>query len=69
MDDLPFFVVARVFVPGLELLNVRATKVLLWLLLSNLGGELRDDLRGGSPQGFRDTLEILIEVVESVLVE
>ena len=73
MDDLPFFVVARLFVPDLgirpELLNIRTTKVLLRLLLSNLGGELRDDLCGGSFQGFHDAREILIEAVDSVFVE
>ena len=73
MDGLPLFVVARLFAPDFRiksgLLDIRTSKVLLQLLLSNLGGEIGDDLCRGSFQGFCDTWELLTEVADSVFVE
>ena len=60
MDDLPFFVVAR-----LGFLDAWICKVLLWLLfLSNVGDELGDDFCGYGFQGFCNVRDILTDRVD-----
>ena len=73
MDDLPLFVMARLFVLNVRirygLLDIRTPKVLLWFLLSDLGGEFGDNLCGDSFQGFCDTWDVLTNRVCGVFVE